>query len=203
VSPRDETAIGRTRIHTGRAFEAELDLAHRYYELMKWGKIRRHFVPTRFVKGARQAAGVAHVDRSGWVRVQQLSPTARYVGSYPAGEVIPVAFDAKVLAIGETTYRHPKTLQHQLLDLKAAAEAGEYAFLLIQDREHECLYALPILEHFTALLDPRRGVALRNRYPRPMVPMVYKRLGGGSTPGWDWIPLLHHCAPTMTPAPCK
>lgn len=211
----------RSRVQTGRDFEAELDMVHAQYEFLKWGKIRRNYVPTRIVSGKepghkrRVSAGVAHVDRTGWVRVESdpvdatiwrgAKPLSSLGHSVATTHVVPVAFDAKVLKDDRVAYRHEVEQQHQLHDLKEAAEAGEYAFLLILARQVDRVFALPILPWFSLLLSGR-GVALYERRVHepdsredivPLVPSV-TRASSGPVAGWDWIPLLRDCAPVTS-----
>lgn len=208
------SAAAKQRKKTGDDFEAELDVQHSYYEHMKYGKIRRNYVPTKVVgapkRGVSQRVvlGPAHVDRTGWVSVAKgTDDTGRFFVPVPwhapTSQRITVAFDAKVL--GERTkrgwYFHDVELQHQLHDLKAAAEAGEYAFLLVLDRAANRVFGIQIQEHLTALLSGR-GVQLYDTAPatgiralQPLhffLPSIEKR---GQEVGWDWIPLLSHCAP--------
>lgn len=194
---------GRKRVATGKEFEAELDLVHSMYEFKKWGKIRRHYIPTRFEKAdargaVRRAIGPADVDRTGWVRVFTALGSATRASDEPgSGHVVPVAFDAKVLGEGvrEGWYFHEERLQHQLHGLKASAEAGEAAFLLVYDRGVERVFGVPILPHFTALL-MGHGVQLWYRLGsevRAELPNIEPRAGSLR---WDWIPMLHHLTPS-------
>lgn len=195
VAQQSRRAGAQKRVKTGRDFEAELDITHAGYEFRKWGKIRRNYVPTRMVgKGKRVAAGPAHVDRTGWVCVAFNGRAD--VGTewhHDGGRILPVAFDAKVN--GESGrigwYQHDKELQHQLHDLKDAADAGEYAFLLVLERRIGRVFAISIQPYYTALF--QHGVQLYSDEPYvPFLPSITKR---NEELGWDWIPLLAHCAP--------
>lgn len=204
--PSPRASAQRKRRKTGDDFEAELDVYHAYLEFSKFGKIRRNWVPTKVVGAPRRGVqqrvvvGPAHVDRTGWVRVHRPHGVGGFLpGAGPNAQVIPVAFDAKV--IGEKTrrgwYSHDPKLQHQLHDLKAAAEAGEYAFLLVLDRSVERAFAIPIQEHLTALLSGE-GVQLYERGASdaafaPLLPSISKC--GGEIRWWAWMGLLELCAP--------
>lgn len=184
----------RKRLVTGRDFEADVDFTIAEYEMRGWGKIRRNHVPTKFIKNQRTAIGGAHVDRTGWLRVEY-TVEGRWRGSKSGLVVAPLAFDAKVLSEGHATYHHEVKKQHQLHDLKAAAEAGEFAFLLIYARDAEAVFVVPILPHFSALLSPR-GVKLWEwfeEHRRPLLPSIPKKAG---SIGCDFLPLLPHCDPT-------
>lgn len=201
-SKRDESAIGRKRRKTGGDFEADLNMTHRQYELLKWGKIWPHDPPfVRFDDKWHPKKGGGPVDRTGHVRVRffQTEPSFRddtdnWKGDKD-GEVIPIAFDAKVQDATRATYQHKKEQQHQLHTLRDAAAAGVFAFLLIYAPQVERLFALPILNHFDDLIS-RRGVVLF-KYDRvgecfPLVPSIER---GSSSLIWDWIPLLKWCEP--------
>lgn len=203
---------GRTRLDTGADFEGELDQAHTQFEFRKWGRIRRNHIPTKVITDRKNGGGPrrivvsgADVDRSGWVSVECFEEATifnkagwhgvPYSARGQYHQIIPVSFDAKVLPEAAATYQHAKDLQHQLHSLRDAANAGEYAFLLILCRRLELVFAIPIQKHFDALVSGR-GVK------------VYERLDGGRIGtllphvrrdplivGWNWIPLLQHCAP--------
>ena len=199
VAQQAKRAAGQKRQKTGKDFESEIDVTCAAYEFRKQGKIRRNYVPTRMVgKGKRVAAGPAHVDRTGWVSVYQWHNGWHGAEYFAIGSaIIPLAFDCKVhnhAAQRSGWYRHDRDLQHQLHDLKAAADAGEYAFLLILSPKLGRLFAVPILPHYQALLKPDVGVQLydHDRDDVPLLPSITKR---GAEIGWDFIPLLQHCAP--------
>lgn len=218
VAQQNRRAGAQKRRLTGDNFEAEIDVTCAAYEFRKWGKIRRNYIPTKVVGRdqkfgtKRVAAGPAHVDRTGWSRVQLVcaacshplclcqpsrEPTV-WAGATPHqtwGRIIPIAFECKVMDESQRRgwYFHDKDLQHQLHDLKAAAEAGEYAFLLVLSRKVGRVFAIPIQEHYTALLSGQ-GVQLydHDNEDIPLFPSITKR---AQEIGWDWIPLLQHCAP--------
>lgn len=195
----------RRRKETGAGFEADLDMVHTQYEFRQWGRVRRNHIPTKVIgshhgRGSRVAVGGADVDRTGWVRVQQLrggvhAQRDSWAGTNaPNGAIIPVAFDAKVLDTDHATYRHSVDQQHQLHALRAAAQAGEYAFLLVLARQVGRIFAVPIVQHFDALL--RDGVKLYASASAgdctPLLPSIPVLCG---PLGRDWIPLLQYCAP--------
>lgn len=200
----DRSRAGQKRAHTGKDFEGELDQLHAWYEVRRFGKIRRNHIPT-FVGGRdrrgivrRAMKGGADVDRSGWVRVldNDTTPLRGAAGSDHPWRIIPVAIEAKVL--GERTragfYFHDTALQHQLHALRDAANAGESAFLLILARDVETAFGVPILPNFDALLSGA-GVQLFYRLGpevRSCVPSVQR---SRATNFWDWIPMLHQLAP--------
>lgn len=198
-----DAAAGRQRGKTGRDFEGELDQMHTWYEFQKIGKIRRNHAPTKVVRkrGERQrvAVGGAHVDRTGWVRVER-----KLIGGPPylvacadptRGTIIPIAFDAKVLgASARGLYRHEVDRQHQLHDLREAARVGEVAFLLVLAPDRGRLFGLEIGAHFDALISGQ-GVRLWDAV-RWLVPSIGRTRGPGPI-GWDWLQLL----PALIPDP--
>lgn len=209
-----KSAGARLRRKTGEDFESELDITHSYYEYSRFGKIRRNWVPTKVVGKPRRGfiqqrvvVAPADVDRTGWVRVHVHYDEAKaratngtdvnvWEGSATSGQVIPVGFDAKVLSESggrRGWYFHDVGLQHQLHSLKAAADVGEYAFLLVLDRTVGRAFGIPIQPHLVALLSGA-GVQLyeRGESPRWIMPSITKR---GHEIGWDWIPLLQHMVP--------
>lgn len=206
-----QSQAGRKRKETGANFEAELDVTHAAYEFKKYGKIRRNHIPTKIVGAPRRGiqprvpTGPAHVDRTGWVSVDGGRPGSgipwcgvAFNAPCVTKRIIPVAFDAKVLSEKSKRgwYTHDATLQHQLHDLKAAADAGEFAFLFVHDRAVERVFAIPILDWFVSLL--RDGVQLydykgKDVPPLFLLPSIEKRDQDGL--GVDWIPLLQFLAP--------
>lgn len=228
---RDEAAIGRKRLETGSNFEADLQLQHESYQFQGMGHVRRNHAPSKMIRGKTAGAkaqrvitGAADVDWSGWVAVAQPgadSPfTLEQADSRPwiakpwhrGGTVVPVSFDAKVQPRGRRTYRHEVDKQHQLHSLKAAAECGEFAFLLVLVRDwwpegarigaalEERVFLLPILDVFTALLSGRGADLYDHGHGGhgvgggffPLYPSLRKTPG---PMGCDWIPLLRWADP--------
>lgn len=213
---RDRAAEGRLRKITGRDFENELDTQHQAYEYSHWGKIRRNHAPTKIItrrndptkSKTRITTGVAHVDRTGWVSVRPYQDATcgahewRWRGdpwTNTGNRIVPVAFDAKVMSAGHASYVHETSKQHQLHDLRDAANAGEWAFLLVLVRSVERVFAIPIANHFSELIG--RSVKLYERERDHGAPQIFPllpsttRTGTGLTQTWDWIPLLGYFGP--------
>lgn len=194
----------RTRLDTGADFEGSVDMLHAQYEFRRWGRMRRNNPQVKWIKGKPRVVGAADVDRSGWLRVHVHWDPKREANIWKGcdgvsanGEIIPTAFDSKVLQMGAATYQHDRELQHQLHSLRDAANAGEYAFLLVLARQVGVVFALPIQKHFDALISGR-GVKLfeRLREDSPAggrIATTIPHVAYG--PEWSYIPLLQHCAP--------
>jgi hypothetical protein len=225
--PRDEAAIARKRGKTGGDFEADLNMLHRQYEGLKWGYIWPHSPPFVRVKNEwRPKAGGGPVDRTGhvivrverssiagdvgWEEVQDfhgvnpLDPSWIDVAEF---RTVPVAFDAKVLDEKSSRYRHDPKKQHQLHQLRDAARAGVFAFLLVFARQIDRVFTIPIENYFSDLIRGRgvelfewrtdRGVPGGASHPReafPLLPSVARNATRG-VHGFDWIPLLPWCEP--------
>lgn len=185
----------RLRAKTGKDFESALDAMHAQYEFRKWGKIRRNWAPTkRIAKDKVISLGAADVDRSGWINAYLTGELSVGIPWTQRGGVrFPVAFDAKVLSRGHATYQHDLPLQHQLHALRASADAGEYAFLLVYAPQVERVFALSIRRHFNALVS-RAGVTLWDTTGKFLQPSITRTNENGIV-GWNWIPLVRHCEP--------
>jgi len=199
---RDERAIAKRRVSTGRRFESALAMTHRQYEFLKWGKLWPHATPFVRAKGEWiPKAGGGPVDYTGHVYVAP-DGTEKLRGARlrePEVRVIPVAFDAKVGDAKSSIYHHEKKRQHQLHTLRDASAAGVCAFLLVLvpqlDPPAGRVFAIDVAAHFTDLL---RSHGLRlfepstregHREPFLLLPSIAPATGTTIT-GWDWIPLL-------------
>lgn len=210
----------RLRATTGINFEHDLDITHAEWRFRKYGIIRKNYLPSKIVgkddRGVRLVrTGPADIDRSGWVSISKhfvgtddevWRPISRYAAPLDqlAGVgpiILPVAIEAKVQKADHATYVHEPDRIHQLQTLKAAADDGEYAFLLVYAPAVERVFAIPILNHFNELISGR-GVTLweKRRWAaapggfitEPLLPSIPKRVG---SIGCDWLPLLPHCEP--------
>lgn len=214
---RATSASSRQRLKTGVDFESDLDFTHAEWRHRKYGIIRKNHLPSKIIgrdeNGARMVrTGAADCDRSGWVSISKhfvgtddeiwrpmsvrARPLDQLAGVGPI--IIPVAIEAKVQKAQHSTYVHERDRYHQLHSLKAAAEDGEFAFLLVFAPAVERVFALPILNHFNDLIIGR-GVTLweKRRWldgfvVDPLVPSVTKKVG---SIGCDWLPILPHCEP--------
>jgi hypothetical protein len=210
---RDAAAsdAARKRGKTGRDFEAELDMTHRAYEFAHFGKIWPHSPPFVFArKKWIPRAGGGPVDRTGHVCLEIVGGLAwrgcSIFDETKQRRVVPVAFDVKVLGLEHATYQHEKPRQHQLHQLREAAQAGQGAFLLVQAPKVNRVFMIPIQNHMSDLLSghgvqlyetrrPERrtkgGAVIESAVIEPLLPSIER-----SHPfGWDWIPLLKWAQP--------
>jgi len=201
---RNERTIAEKRVHTGRAFEADLAMTHQHYEFLKCGKLWPHAPPFVRVKGEWiPKAGGGPIDYTGHVVATRLDGVLRGCRpDVPGARVIPVAFDAKVGDAKSAIYHHEQKRQHQLHTLRDAGAAGVAAFLLVLmpqlDRPHGRLFIIDVAAHFVELLTdgvrlyepPERG---RGSAPRGEPFLLLPSIGVSASPRvatWDWIPLL-------------
>lgn len=195
---RDEQAIAKQRVHTGKRFETALAMTHRQYEFLKWGKIWPHATPFVRVKGQWiPRAGGGPVDYTGHVHIARDGAVIRGARlRAPEVRTIPVAFDAKVLGSDHATYHHEKKRQHQLHALRDASAAGVCAFLLVLAPQLDApagrVFAIDVAAHFVDLLRPH-GLKLFERSSPKAEPFLHLPSIAPATTtiaGWDWIPLL-------------
>lgn len=211
---RNESDVARKRARTGTSFEQMMDHTHRILELRHAAKLWEHNPKFKRIKKKHEPGsewiplkGGGPIDRTGhvFVTVDPLDNHEEKWGWIPytnaRARCIPVAFDLKVISESHATYHHTHEQKHQLFDLRDAADAGVFAFLLVHSSKAQRVFLLPIRNHFTELVGMRGvqlfesvrvpGAAVGGWRIDPLVPSITETPGIG----WDWTPLLKYAAP--------
>lgn len=156
------------QFHSGQSFQAELDTTHSSLLTRRYGAIYRHAKETvgappsgpgkpgslRFKKGGNPVDYTGHLNYR-WTPGYANGVGAGWVPCTPSGPAcirVPIAFDAKRESTALTYHSREADQKRQLLDLRDAAAAGAWAFLLVHVVAVRAVFVIHRPEYFDTLL---------------------------------------------------
>ncbi len=182
-------ALGR--FQSGESFQKELDTTHQSLMTRRLGAIYRH---------ARETVGAPPKEKGqpGSMRFKNGGNPVDYTGHVnygafdgkpcaPGPDVIrmPVVFDAKREGSALSYHSRTPSQKRQLLDLREAADAGAWSFLLVHCVAVQLVFVIHRPEYFSTLLSGK-GIQLVEKSSRqPLLPAV-----SWGAYGWPWYAVL-------------